>query len=96
MEYGMGCLRIIAFGYLFFGWGMVLVQAFNGAGDTVTPTIVNIFCFWLWQIPIAYVLSTILGYGPWGIFYAITIAHSTMAVTGFILFRRGKWKMVRV
>lgn len=95
-EYGMGCLRIIAFGYLFFGWGMVLVQAFNGAGDTVTPTIVNIFCFWLWQIPIAYVLSTVLGYGPWGIFYAITIAHSTMAVTGFILFRRGKWKMVRV
>ena len=96
MEYGMGCLRIIAFGYLFFGWGMVLVQAFNGAGDTITPTIVNICCFWLWQIPIAYVLSTILGHGPWGIFYAITIAHSTMAVTGFILFRRGKWKMVRV
>ncbi|MEP7363528.1 MAG: MATE family efflux transporter [Acidobacteriota bacterium] len=96
MQYGIGCLRIVAFGYLFFGWGMVLVQSFNGAGDTVTPTIVNIFCFWLWQIPIAYTLSTILGHGPWGIFYAITIAHSTMAVTGFILFRRGKWKMVRV
>lgn len=96
MQYGVGCLRIIAFGYLFFGWGMVLVQSFNGAGDTVTPTIVNIFCFWLWQIPLAYTLSTVLGYGPWGIYYAITIAHSTMAVTGFILFRRGKWKMVRV
>lgn len=96
MQYGIGCLRIIAFGYLFFGWGMVLVQSFNGAGDTVTPTIVNIFCFWLWQIPLAYALSTVFNFGPWGIYYAITIAHSTMAVTGFILFRRGKWKMVRV
>lgn len=96
MEHGVTCLRVIAFGYLFFGWGMVLVQSFNGAGDTVTPTVVNIVCFWLWQIPLAYALSVVFDLGPRGIFYAITAAHSAMAVTGFLLFRRGKWKMVRV
>jgi len=95
-QYGVSCLRYISVGYLAFGWGMVLVQAFNGAGDTITPTIVNFFCFWLWQIPLAYILAKMMGMGPQGVFLAITIAQTTMAIVGFILFRRGKWKTVKV
>lgn len=95
-QYGVSCLRFISFGYVAFGWGMVLVQAFNGAGDTITPTMVNFVCFWLWQIPLAYVLSKVAGYGPDGLYLAIVIAQVTMAITGFTLFRRGKWKRVSV
>jgi putative MATE family efflux protein len=89
-------LRIIAAGFLFYAWGMVLVQAFNGAGDTWTPTLINLFVFWLWEIPLAYLLAVRAGFGPRGVFLAIAIAFSTLAVAGGVLFRRGKWKEKKV
>ncbi|HKV71884.1 MAG TPA: MATE family efflux transporter [Gemmatimonadales bacterium] len=93
---GVQCLRIVSYGFLFYAFGMVLTQAFNGAGDTWTPTFLNLFCFWLWEVPLAYVLSRTLGWGPQGVFTAITIAFSTIAVASAILFRRGRWKQQRV
>jgi putative MATE family efflux protein len=91
-RYGVDCLRIVAYGFLFYAYGMVLGQSFNGAGDTWTPTIINLFVFWLWEIPLAYVLSVVWGLGPQGVFYAITIAFSTLAIVSALVFRRGKWK----
>ena len=91
-RYGVDCLRIVAYGFLFYAYGMVLGQSFNGAGDTWTPTLINIFVFWVWELPLAYVLAIILGYGPRGVFIAITIAFSTLAVVSAVVFRRGKWK----
>jgi putative MATE family efflux protein len=90
--YGVACLRIVAYGFLFYAYGMVLGQSFNGAGDTWTPTIINLFVFWLWEIPLAYVLGVVLKLGPHGVFYSMTIAFSTLAVVSAALFRRGKWK----
>lgn len=90
--YGVDCLRIVAYGFLFYAYGMVLGQSFNGAGDTWTPTIINLFVFWLWEIPLAYVLSVVLGLGPRGVFIAITIAFSTLAVVSAAVFRQGRWK----
>src|ERR1041384_2494404 len=91
-RYGIDCLRIVSYGFLFYAYGMVLGQSFNGAGDTWTPTIINLFVFWLWEIPLAYVLSVWLGMGPEGVFTAITIAFSTVAVVSAPVFRRGRWK----
>ena len=91
-RYGIDCLRIVSYGFLFYAYGMVLGQSFNGAGDAWTPTIINLFVFWLWEIPLAYVLSVWLGMGPKGVFAAITIAFSTLAVVSAIVFRRGRWK----
>ena len=96
IEYGVQCLRYVCLGYFFYGYGMVLAQAFNGAGDTRTPTIINFFGFWVFQIPLAYVLATTLGLGPKGVFLAIAIAESAMAVASIIVFKRGKWKTVEV
>ena len=90
--YGVACLRIVAYGFLFYAYGMVLGQSFNGAGDTWTPTVINLFVFWLWEIPLAYVLGVVLKLGPRGVFYSMTIAFSTLAVVSGLLFRRGKWK----
>jgi len=92
VPYGVDCLRIVASGFLFYAWGMVITQSFNGAGDTWTPTIINLFVFWLWELPLAYVLAIVLGFGPRGVFLAITIAFSTLAVVSALVFRRGKWK----
>jgi len=92
LPYGVDCLRIVACGFLFYAYGMVLTQSFNGAGDTWTPTIINLFVFWLWEVPLAYILAIKLRFGPRGVFLAITIAFSTLAVVSAILFRRGKWK----
>ena len=89
-------LRIVSVGFVFYAYGMVMTQAFNGAGDTMTPTLINLFCFWLWEVPIAYALAVPFGFGPTGVFTAILIAFSTIAVVGIVLFRRGKWKTVKV
>ncbi|HYK19822.1 MAG TPA: MATE family efflux transporter [Pyrinomonadaceae bacterium] len=91
-HYGVDCLRIVAYGFLFYAYGMVLGQSFNGAGDTWTPTIINLFVFWLWEIPLAYVLGVVLGLGPRGVFVSMTIAFSTLAVVSAAVFRRGHWK----
>lgn len=90
--YGVSCLRTIAFGFLFYAYGMVLTQSFNGAGDTQTPTLINIFVFWLIEIPLAYLLSVSLGFGPFGSFLSIMFAFSFLAVVSAIIFRQGKWK----
>lgn len=92
VPYGVDCLRIVAAGFLFYAWGMVITQSFNGAGDTGTPTIINLFVFWLWELPLAYVLAFVVGIGPRGVFLAITIAFSTLALVSALVFRRGKWK----
>lgn len=89
------CLRFVSYGYVFYAWGMVMVQAFNGAGDTATPTLINIGCYWLWQLPLAYLLSS-TAMGPRGIFLAIVISESTLAVVGMLAFRRGEWKNQKV
>ena len=83
-------------GYLFYAFGMVLVQAFNGAGDTKTPTIMNLFVFWMLQIPLAYTLAIYLGIGAEGAYYSIVISESTFSVVGYFLFKRGRWKAVKV
>jgi len=95
-QYGVDCLRIVAYGFLFYAYGMVLGQSFNGAGDAWTPTIINMFVFWLWEIPLGYVLSVRLGLGPRGVFVAIMVAFSTLAVVSAIVFRRGRWKLKAV
>lgn len=89
-------LRIICVGYIFYGVGMVLVNAFNGAGDTRTPTLLNLFGFWLFQVPLAYLLAKYLQMGPTGVFIAIPVAESAITVAAFILFKRGRWKAVKV
>ncbi len=91
-RYGVDCLRIVAYGFLFYAYGMVLGQSFNGAGDAWTPTIINLFVFWLWEIPLAYVLSMKTGMGPRGVFVAMMVAFSTLAVVSAAVFRRGTWK----
>ncbi len=90
--YGAECLRIVALGFIVFAYGMVMLQAFNGAGDTVTPMLVNLGCFWFVKIPIAYTLADGLGLGPRGVFLAITIAYSAQSLVSWGLFRRGRWK----
>lgn len=91
-RYAVDCLRTVAFGFLFYAYGMVLTQSFNGAGDTRTPTIINLFIFWLWEIPLAYLLAKVFGLGPHGIFWAVTIAFSSLAIVSAIVFKQGKWK----
>ena len=89
-------LRIITLGYAFFGLGMVMIQAFNGAGDTKTPALINILVLWLIEIPLAYLLAIFLEYGPTGIFIAIGFCHSLHALVSWWLFRKGKWKTVKI
>jgi putative MATE family efflux protein len=96
LPFGTACLRIVSYGFLFYAVGMVMTQAFNGAGDTWTPTRINFCIFWLFEIPLAYVLSRRAGLGPRGVFAAIAIAFSTLAVVSTTIFRRGRWKEKKV
>lgn len=96
IHYGTQCLRIVAFGYAFYGYGMVVVQAFNGAGDSRTPTILNLFCYWFFQVPLAWFLATKTGLEATGVFWAIAIAESFIAVVAVMLFRRGTWRNVKI
>ena len=89
-------IRILSAGYIFYGIGMVLLNAFNGAGDTKTPTWVNFFGFWMLQIPMAYLLAKHFGWGPKGVFWAIPVAETCMTIATIILFKRGRWKRVEV
>ena len=93
---GAACLRIVSYGNLGYAYFMVMMQAFNGAGDTITPTIVNFFGFWLFEIPLAYWLAIPLHMRSNGVFFSIAIAESAMAVTSAVLFRRGKWKKQKI
>lgn len=90
------CLRIVSGGFVFFAYGLVMTQAFNGAGDTWTPTWINLGCFWALQIPLAWLLAIKLGMGPRGVYIAMTVAFSTLAVVSGIIFRRGKWQAQKV
>jgi putative MATE family efflux protein len=92
LAFGTDCVRTVAYGFPLYAYGMVLTQAFNGAGDTTTPTAINIGVFWLWEIPLAYLLALPLGRGVDGVVVAITIAFSTLAGVSALLFRRGRWK----
>ena len=91
-DYARTALRVIAVGFVLYAYGMVLSQAFNGAGDTWTPTWLGFFCFWMFEIPLAYLLAVHLGFGPLGVFTAIPIAFSAYAVASLVMFRRGGWK----
>jgi len=90
--YAVDCLRIVAVGFVVFSFGMVAIQAFNGAGDTTTPMVVNLASFWLFKLPCALVLAKVLGMGPRGVFLAITAAYTVQSVAAGLLFRRGGWE----
>ncbi len=89
-------LRIVSIGFVFYAYGMVLTAAFNGAGAVWTPTVLNFFCFWLWEIPLAWGLSLPGGLGTTGVFIAMTVSFSTLAVVSAILFKRGRWRQAKV
>ena len=92
MSYGTTCLRILGIGFPMYAIGMIITQALNGAGDTVTPTIINLICFWMLQIPLSYWLAANAGLGPNGVFLAMVISESLLTVLSVIVFRRGNWK----
>ncbi len=96
LPFAVACLRIVSLGFVFYACGMVLTQAFNGAGDTRTPTVINLFVFWLWQIPLAWWLSSRPSLGARGVFMALTIAYSTLAIISAVIFKRGAWKRTSV
>jgi Na+-driven multidrug efflux pump len=95
-HFALQALRTISLGYVFFGVCMVMLNAFNGAGDTTTPTLVNLVGFWLFQIPLAWVLSQYYIKEPKAIFITILISQFVTALLSFYLFKRGKWKLVKV
>ncbi|MFL5581007.1 MAG: MATE family efflux transporter [Gemmatimonadaceae bacterium] len=94
--WGVACLRTVALGFPFYAYGMVLGQSFNGAGDTWTPTWLNFICFWLFEIPLAWLLASHLDVGPRGAFVAVTAAFSLLAFLSGVLFRRGAWKAKKI
>ena len=95
-RYGVRCLRIVSAGFLFYGYAMVLTASFNGAGDTRTPTLINLLCLWMWEIPLAWALAYPFGFGPTGVFIAVSVAFSTMAFVSAWLFSRGTWKTKQI
>ncbi len=96
LHHGILCLRIICLGYIFYAYGMVIGQAFNGAGDTVTPSLINFIAFWILQIPLCYTFAKLLNWGPVGVYWGIAISESMLAVIAIFIFRRGKWKTVKI
>lgn len=94
--YAIACLRIVSAGFVFFAYGLVFTQAFNGAGDTWTPTWINLFCFWLFQIPVAWLLAVHWQMGPQGVFIAMTVAFSLLPIISAVVFKRGRWKQMSV
>ncbi len=96
VEAGAECLWVVSCGYIFFAWGLVMPQAFNGAGDTWTPTKINLVCFWIIEIPIAYFLAMKLGAKQSGVYWSIVVAESLAGLIGIWLFRRGKWKEIKL
>jgi len=95
-EYAILSLQILSSGYIFYGLSMIFTQAFNGAGDTKTPSWIYFFGFWVFQVPFAYLLHKYTGIGVAGVFLAVPIAETLMAIAVFILFKQGKWKKVEV
>ena len=93
VNYGIESLRIFSLAFVAWGAGMALTQAFNGAGDTMTPTWINVFCFWVVEIPLAYSLALGLNLGPSGVFWSVFAADILLGIVGFLVFRRGKWKL---
>jgi Na+-driven multidrug efflux pump len=96
VAYGKLSLQIIGSGYIFYGVGMVMIQALNGAGDTRTPTVINFVCFWLIQVPLAYVLAITFDLKSTGAFIAVPVAETIIALVAWYYFRKGKWKEVKV
>ena len=96
LRHGVQCLKIVSLGYVFYAYGMVIGQSFNGAGDTRTPTIISLVGFWVFQIPLAYALSEYFHTGPVGVYIAISLAESLMAIASIYIFRKGNWKLVKV
>ncbi len=96
IEVSISALRIVSLGYIFYGIGMVMMNAFNGAGDSRTPTWINLFGFWAFQIPLAYLLAVYLDLGPTGVFIAIIAAETAITIAGVILFKKGRWKRVSI
>ena len=94
--YAVQALRIMSAGYVFYGIGMVMVNALNGAGDTRTPTVINLIGFWAFQVPLAWILAKTLGMGPLGVFIAVPVAETFMALLAWMVFRWGKWKTIKV
>jgi len=92
IRYGANCLRIISLCYVLYAYGMVIVQAFNGAGDTRTPTLISLLCFWIIQLPLAFYLGKGLALGPNGVYFAILTAEILLALIAIFIFRLGKWK----
>lgn len=93
---GAACLRIVSYGFLFYGMGMIVIQAMNGAGDTITPTKINFFCFWLLEIPLAYLLAITTGMQEKGVYISIVVSETVMTLAGLYFFRLGKWKKMKV
>jgi len=95
-RHGILSLRIICLGYVFYAYGMVIGQAFNGAGDTVTPSLINLFAFWMLQIPLAFLFARVFDWGPEGVYWAISISESALAVIAIFVFRQGRWKTTKI
>jgi Na+-driven multidrug efflux pump len=96
IEEGIISLQVISLGFIMYGFGMVLIQGFNGSGDTITPTWINLFSFWLFEIPLAYILAIVFDMGLLGACLAIVIAETFLTLLSLYLFRKGKWKLREV
>jgi Na+-driven multidrug efflux pump len=96
IENGILCLKVLSLGFILYGLGMVLVQALNGAGDTFTPTKINLVCFWMIEIPLAYVLARVMGFEEQGVYMSIVISESIMTLVALWYFKAGKWKLKTV